>query len=649
MYKPNLLRIPAIPPKQELRFDGTDLDLQGGLNLEYTESQIRDNQCSAIKNLWSNNRGTLSKMPGLDRAYTTSLGKGEVKGGHLCFGKRIFCFNNKLYSQIGTNQPVELLSGLTTTYPMQFAELNNVVYGVNGTDFVQYDGTTASFVTDFEVPVIIISRFPNVKNDVDEPTVNGGGFSYKPFNTMTPKFKIRFIADNVNNTYYAPGSVLPLDNVQPVLKTYDVALQLVTNGITITSFNKDTGAVVLSGNIPSEYTVELQFEKTVEGYANRVKKCKFITAFGSASDNRLFVNGNVDNKQFTYYSELNDATYFPDTYSLVAGGTEQVTTSFGKIYTSLLVFKEKQTYIVEYNETVGYTIKLFNDSIGCDCPYTITSINNMPIFLNTYNGVCTVANTNVKDEKNILPISQNVNGNVWGGANDRPGILYVSKSDGNQLQWQEKMKKACAVDWYGKYWLNIDDKTYVWDYILRPFDGFNAEMLVWLYRTSINATCFIVDSGRLFYGDRLSGYINRFVDVFAEFTTDPVKALYKSKLFDFKLPDWYKTIRSIWFNITNTNSNLVIRFLDQNLNTVKEINQTIAIVSEGTFNWKNFDWSTFTFKGRNSNPISFQMFLNINRVVYFQFEIENINISADLEIINAIIEYQPNYKVKQLI
>ena len=63
MYNPNILDIPSQNDLQEIRYDGTNLNFLGGLNIEFTPTQIANNQSPNIQNLWANNRGTLSKMP----------------------------------------------------------------------------------------------------------------------------------------------------------------------------------------------------------------------------------------------------------------------------------------------------------------------------------------------------------------------------------------------------------------------------------------------------------------------------------------------------------------------------------------------------------------------------------------------------------
>ena len=67
------------------------------------------------------------------------------------------------------------------------------------------------------------------------------------------------------------------------------------------------------------------------------------------------------------------------------------------------------------------------------------------------------------------------------------------------------------------------------------------------------------------------------------------------------------------------------------------------------FSFNNFSFEKFTFKGKTIIPKNFKVWIKARRVPYFQFEIFNNEINENLELINFIIQYQPQYKIKELL
>jgi hypothetical protein len=643
MYNPNLLNVPNANQIKELRYDGNKLHFLGGLNIEFTPSQIQNTQSPYIKNLWANNRGTLSKMPGLSNLFENDISQVGVKGIHktLYKGKKVFALNTRLYAQEGEQNPVVILEGLNTTNIMTFTELNGVLYGVNGNDFISYDGTTATKNPEGYIPTLVTMRRPNVKDLPSETSINGGGFTLEEFNLLSNKFKINFTADGTNNEYYMPSTLLPLDNVAPTVNVYDDFTQEVT-GISIATWDHTTGKITLDQQVQDGYTVEITWQKTNEGYYQRISHCKYIYSF-----NGLWFAGNTDSPQFIRYSDTLNGLYIPDTYYLTVGGKEESTTGFANIYNNLIAFKEKSTYIINTTDEGLYIAQLLNDSIGCDCPYTICNIDNSPVFLSSVKGVCTLTNTYIKSEKNIQVISDNVNGNIFAN-NPKSGIIYYSKVKLEQEQWVQKMKLAQATDWYGKYWLNIDDKTWVLDYNLIKFNGANERSLCWYYRTNIKSSGFCQDDTTLYYGVSDRGNIAYFSQEFNDFG-EAIESVFTSKLYDFELPDYYKTVHAMWLTMSPTRTGINFNYYDENLNKYGTRRYLVKASNLNYFSFNRFSFDKFTFKGKTNIPKNMKIWIKAKRIAYFQFEIKNNEINENIEIVNFIIQYQPQYKIKELL
>ena len=90
------------------------------------------------------------------------------------------------------------------------------------------------------------------------------------------------------------------------------------------------GKISLSVNtkpvIEGEDNIKVYFSHKTEGYADRIKKCKFGCLFGADGNNdRLFLSGNIDYPNVEFYSEANDFTYFPDQNTVTLGSGMPIT------------------------------------------------------------------------------------------------------------------------------------------------------------------------------------------------------------------------------------------------------------------------------------------------------------------------------------
>ena len=73
--------------------------------------------------------------------------------------------------------------------------------------------------------------------------------------------------------------------------------------------------------IEGEDNIKVYFTHNTEGYADRIKKCKFGCLFGADGNNdRLFLSGNIDYPNVEFYSEAGDFSYFPDQNTVTLGG-----------------------------------------------------------------------------------------------------------------------------------------------------------------------------------------------------------------------------------------------------------------------------------------------------------------------------------------
>jgi len=584
--------------------------LNGGLCLD-EESSIKLNQSpyNGILNMCLDNGGQLTKRPGQKNLFT-SLGAGGINGLYGDFkGYTIFSHSNKIYKQKGTEAPIEIYTGSANAKTFFFA-YNGILYLLNGSQYLQWDGSTMKAVAPY-IPQVSINRKP----DGSQSTVN------ESWNMIGAGFKDSFNGDGTTKIYK-----LSLNGLDSTTVTCNVG------GKEGTEFTVDRAAGTVTFNTApgsGNNNVEITAYKTIPGLASNILKCTKGIEFSS----RIFVTGNTDLANYyfaTGLTDLIDASYFPQKYQYAIRGSEKAVTGFRVHHNKLIVFKEDLTCTVDaatgLDNTASFPMQYLNTDIGCDIADSIQLVNNNIVFANTYGGVYMVVSTQIQGEKSILPISQNVNGNV-----DRPGLLA-----------ELNLKSACSMDHNYKYYLCVNSRCYVLDY-KEGLDVIDPLNLKWFLYDNINANNFVLRGTELIYGHKEEGRLITFQNNLNDFG-QPIKAIYTTKLLDFGTPDYLKTIRYIWYTLkANSTAKISLKFLTDNSNL--KISEDIPDNLNRSFSWDNFNWSSFTWNILNFAP-TIRVKAKLKKIKYFQIVFENNVLNENLTVINLVIQYTINRRVK---
>jgi hypothetical protein len=370
--------------------------------------------------------------------------------------------------------------------------------------------------------------------------------------------------------------------------------------------------------------------KTFPGMVDMVKKCKCVTQYGGGSnDSRIFIAGadlypNVYRYTGLTGNTANDYRYFPETSFNRIGSDFKFITNFAKYYAKLIIFKEDGSIFsvnYSYNAATGssFPVQQLNAQIGCNMPGSIQIINNAPVFVHTQYGGYTMVQTLLENEKNLMPISGNINGSTF-----RPGLLDEP---------EEALKAATSVDFDGKYWLCVGSKVWVWDYTLSPFGNGADDMLKWFPYSNINASCWLIKDRELYYGDRSTGRITKFIPDYNDYG-QPILGEWKSKLFNFDFPEWEKTVTEVWITTrSGTSTTISLEFYDDENVLV----DTQVVKSEsfdlGSFSLLNFTVAVYRF------PVTFRKKIKMKKITHWQVKISNNELNKNLSIMNVIIKY----------
>jgi len=614
--------IPSDSPPNEMRLD----NLSGGLNLKFFESFIGDNQSPDLLNMDSDDRGSLTKRKGWIHAYTTALGD-KINGLYYYSSKFIFSCTTKLYSQTGTAAPVELYSGLANA-KTRFFEFNSILYIMNGTDFIQYNGTTASAITPY-IPLTYINRL-----------YTGGGDANENINRLGAGFSNAFNGDGTHTLFLMSSIGLDATTVTCTIAGVTV---VENTGFTVDrpngTINFAAGTSPHGAPASGTSNVVITAYKTVTANINTIKNCKYSIVYGGENDTRVFLCGNGN---YVFYSGLLDPTYWPyNNYNRI-GDPGIVCTGFSKLYDILVIFKPNSIYSMTYlNEStiVSFPTKPLNSWVGCDMPDSIQIVNDCPIFGNSKKGIYVLySQGSIKEEKNVRIISDNIN-----GTESRSGLLDFSNAE---------LIDCSSIDFNKKYWLCVTDKVYLWDYNLSPYQGADngGSDLNWFLYDNVNANCFAVNStlDSISFGDRTIGRIKTFSDTYND-NDLAIKAYWKSKLFAFKsgkseLTDWYKSVLEIWLTTRAVDkTSLTISYYTER----NSIENAVSVPSRDSvsFDWDNFDWDYLNWEVA-SYGITINKKPKLKNIKYFQIKFENNVVSENLSLISLVIQYIITNRIK---
>lgn len=169
------------------------------------------------------------------------------------------------------------------------------------------------------VPTILIARSPT-----------GGGVVYEPINVFTPQRTEKFLGKADTKKYKL--SALDIDSTSVTAQKMNSEGDMVdlSEGTDFTvdrakgtvTFKTAPGASPILGRD----NVYITYAKTVRTHADMINKCRFCTLYGvNGARDRLFVTGNPDYPNRDFYSQINDPTYFGDTwYAEIGAGNTKI-------------------------------------------------------------------------------------------------------------------------------------------------------------------------------------------------------------------------------------------------------------------------------------------------------------------------------------
>lgn len=228
------------------------------------------------------------------------------------------------------------LGGFNTPGTVFFFGYSEILYILNGSQFLQFDGTTMKSVEGYR-PIVSVSVVPA-----------GGGTTYEQVNKLNGLRRCWFSPDGTAKVFQLPETGISsvdwvktrADDATVAASTYTVDLEKGTVTFT-TAPEKGIN------------TIEIAWTHPKSGHAEAVKM-RFAETYNGANDNRIFFYGDGTNRAF--YTGLDydgnaRADYWPDMNVLKVGEANTPVTALIRHYSRLIVFKSNATYSVQYGMT----------------------------------------------------------------------------------------------------------------------------------------------------------------------------------------------------------------------------------------------------------------------------------------------------------
>ena len=296
---------------------------------------------------------------------------------------------------------------------------------------------------------------------------------------LTPYRKNTFVGDGESTIYYLDAK--DIDDVSPVVKVGETILTPMTDYTWDASMGKITFAVApVEPLTDGQPNVEITFQKTVDGHADRIKKCTILAVF----DNRVFFSGNQDFPNTVWHSSLNDPSYCSDLDYYNEGLDLSPVKSMVAGNNALWVFKKPS----QANTTVFYHNPVIDADYGKIYPSTHSSIAIG----------CVATGINFNDD--IVFFSDRGMEAINGDVTTEQVLAHRSSLIDAKLLNESNYENLILEEWEGYLLIIIDNKVYLADSRKMFTNETHPEYEFFYWELSKDITCTQVKDGVLYLG-----------------------------------------------------------------------------------------------------------------------------------------------------
>lgn len=558
-----------------------------GVDMSTDPALIDNTRSPYAPNLISDSGGYPEKRPGWRTVYTMS---GRINGMHSLTvdGETHMLIHAGTAMYLAGSEPVALKTDIADSRSTSFVCVGKL-WILTGAEYLVYDGTLLRDVTEIaHVPTVTIGSEPA-----------GGGTDFEPVNLLTPQRIREYRGDGTSKVY-----TLDADGI-------DSVTEVKVNGTVTTAYTADTAAgTVTFTEAPSkpavtgEDNVSIRFSKTVAGYADTIKKCRFAGVFGlgGTDSERVFFAGNPDRPNVDWHCEtsapeyLPDPSYIPDTSFAYIGSDANAIMGYRRMGGVQLIIKGqsdqdatvfRRSATLDADGNAAFPLTQGAAGVGAVSMYAFATLMDEPLFLGK-NGVYGILTDTVTAENAIQNRSYFVDA---------------------KLTKQAGLADACAVEWDGYYLLSAGDGTvYILDgkqnkvFKERSGGSYVYECYIW---TGVPARVLYERDGELWFGTA-DGKVCRFAEEsegMARYNDDgaAISASWATKADDDGDFTRYKTCNKRWLAVMLkpfTRSSAKVYVV-----TEKDIERLVGERTMDIFDFSDVDFSRFSFNTAESPQV----------------------------------------------
>jgi len=594
----------------------TEIEQFLGLNETFGNTQIKPGELSFSENFRFTKNFKMSKRPGhhtfIDFGVAQNV-QGVWQGRIAAKDIMLSVWDGNVYEydmSIDTDttaiadlitETVVTIIGTLTDLKTQIFWFNGKIYFRNGVEYKEYDGTTYQDVVPY-IPTIALNALPA-----------GGGTLFEEINLLTGAKIQTFIGDGASTLYQLAEADLDADLL---IITVDGVTKTETVDFTV---NRTLGQVTFTVAPVNEALVSIQWVKVVVGNEDLVLNHKYAVDFGIDSDTNLFIFGNENEKRVFRFSGINKAGYYPANSFVAVGSDEFSITDLKSNQQSLLIFKERATFVVNptinsnFADNTGlnpynFGYKDLNEQLGHIAPNMVQLIKDSPISLDEFS-MWLWKITSVESQRSADVISDRLQRSLQ----ELDLSMAVTFNYANQKE----------------YWVNVGTRVYIWNYD-------NDTMYIY---TNIQATEFITRGEDVYYASL--GTVEHMNESFladGSVLGDTIPCIGKLAFSDYGALQYEKSMQMQWLSIEPASrASVDIQFVTDRKNEEKSKTYRVEYI---LMDFNNVDFNAFSFL-TNINPQSKPLNATIDRFVYLQpiFKNDTNNETLTILKLSMLIEY----------
>jgi len=584
-----------------------------GLNISNTgDTQIQLGESGDMTNFFITNDYKLRKMYGYKTfydfgqpvrgMYSTNLGGNE----YLLIavdGKLYYFTAIELADEANWDTLIPHEIGSIPDTETSFFTFNKKVYILCG-KYMSWDGQTLQEVEGY-TPLVFINTPPA-----------GGGLVYEELNILSSKKHQTFNGDGTSTVYH-----LAQKNIESVDKVTIGGDEQETSTYTVNT----TNGTVTFNTAPAQGMDNVDIYWTLDdGTRDIIEDMRFGTIFGGDLDTRVFLYGNEDCQNRTYYSGLEDGEpsveYFPASNFVDVGPSNFALTDLTRQYDRLLAttnrpeayymtigLEKLDVTLSDNSKTTRYVSSVstfpLNEIHGNFANGQGQLIDNNPVTFDK-NALIMWKATNVRDERNMEDISQKI----------RLDLINIDSRMIRSLDHQSE----------NQLWFGANDVIYIYNYYNKTYSRIKIPVYLRHFADVDNS---------VYMGTNM-GQVMKWGDQFDKFDDTLINAHWEMNFSDFGEAYRRKTMNRLWVLMQpQAKSSADIGYVTNRAasSSKKHIQYNIQVLD-------NVNFASFSFE-MSTNPQPFRLKMKAKKFTNLKITIDN-NEETDCTILQLVLKVE---------